>query len=100
MRNDSNVRPSDSAPQAVISSIKSKPLPSFPGFCLPARHFSADKKGIEVVVRPRKGSVTDGVLELALSHSLGKLPEPESAHDIVSMDWNGILKWSKPPSPP
>ena len=34
----------------------SKPLPSFLRFCLPARHFSADKKSIEVAVRPRKGS--------------------------------------------
>jgi hypothetical protein len=34
----------------------SKPLPSFPRFCLPARHFSADKKSIEVAVRPRNGS--------------------------------------------
>jgi len=32
-----------------------KPLPSFPGFCLPA-HFGADKKSIEVAVRPRRGS--------------------------------------------
>ena len=34
----------------------SKPLPSFPRFCVPARPFSADKKSIEVAVRPRKGS--------------------------------------------
>jgi hypothetical protein len=32
----------------------SKPLPSLPRFRLPVRHFSADKKSIEVVVRPRK----------------------------------------------
>ena len=34
----------------------SKPLPSFPRFCLPAGHFSAEKKSIEVAVRPRKVS--------------------------------------------
>ena len=34
----------------------SEPLPSFPRFCLPARPLSADKKSIEVAVRPRKGS--------------------------------------------
>ena len=33
-----------------------KPLPSFPGFVYQHAHFSADKKSIEVAVRPRKGS--------------------------------------------
>jgi transposase len=34
----------------------SKPLPSFQGFVYQHAHFSADKKSIEVAVRPRRGS--------------------------------------------
>src|ERR1051325_2362298 len=34
----------------------SKPLPSFPRFVYQHAHFSADKKSIEVAVRPRNGS--------------------------------------------
>jgi hypothetical protein len=81
----------------------SKPLPSFPRLCLPARHFSADMKSIEVAVGPVTRSAplqpedrtclpvimrisygfrTLRCLELALYHSLGKLPEPESTHEF------------------
>ena len=35
----------------------SKPLPSFPGFCLPARLLQCRQKSIEVAVRRRNGSV-------------------------------------------
>jgi len=41
----------------------SKPLLSFPRFCSQHAHFSADKKSIEVVVRPRKGSAALPVLK-------------------------------------
>ena len=34
----------------------SEPLPSFPRFVYQHAHFSADRKSIEVAVRPRKGS--------------------------------------------
>jgi hypothetical protein len=34
-----------------------EPLPSFRGFVYENPHFSTDKKSIEVVLRPRKGSV-------------------------------------------
>ena len=84
----------------------------FRGFVYHRARFSPDHKSIEVSVRPRKGSTaicsrchqpasgydqfperrfefiplwgfrTYRVLELALYHSLGKLPEPESTHDF------------------
>ncbi len=80
------------------------PRRGFRGFVNQPAHFGADMKSIEVAVRPRKGSTgvveslnnkakvtmrksygfrTYRVLKLALYHSLGKLPEPESTHDFL-----------------
>ena len=50
----------------------------FRGFVYQHAYFSADKKSIEVAVRPRKGSAA----VCSRYHSLGKLPEPESTHDF------------------
>jgi hypothetical protein len=78
----------------------------FRGFVYEHARFSPDKKSIEVLnyfraqklissgvveglnnkakvtMRKSYGFRTCRVLELALYHSLGKLPEPESTHDL------------------
>jgi hypothetical protein len=41
---------------AGLSSNQGLPLPSFPGFVYQRAYLSADKKRVEVAVRPRKGS--------------------------------------------
>jgi len=73
-------------------------LAHFRSFVYQHAYFSADKKSIEVAVssgvveglnnrakvtmRKCYGFRTFRCLELALYHSLGKLPEPESTHEF------------------